>query len=467
MMERTAKKDLPSVNASVQRARLFYGRCKADAYYDHSRRVLTRARAAGIVEGTVILDPKQDEERRRANHVLTELCLYHPVSPAMFGSRPHPELPLALRDKEILKELEIFGGLTMLDQTGSPTTCYSSLLNGGGRPPLALLVKLADYAVTHDTEDMIGGLIDPGQASIFRAYASRAHAYDSMKNEARAGEAIWAPMAELFGYPSLAGKIMGHAYRINHPDIYAHITSTMADELFQTRLAFTQGMMKEMARVIKANLRAYGFDADVTLRLQKSEGKIMRKVFRMINSDLWRGFEDMERQNRHARYLGKEEPHKQIPEPTAERISEHVRASIKGFDFTRLSDWVAGRVVLKRFRGKRLEGSDGTEFYLAETIITQSIEMQRIMLQGLEFTKEVHRGNYNAYHFDMYDGAPEKREAAKRPLRTEWQLKTEEWHRVAEQGQAAHYYYLGGDREFIDQIRQRYYEIIHGHNGRH
>lgn len=469
VVRKETAKDLPSVNTSVQRARVFYSRCKAEPYYKHSHLVLKRAREARIVEGPVILDQKEDLKRRLANHILAELCLYHPVSPIPLSQTSIP-LPLALKNEDVLHELEILNQLKVLDQMGAPKSAYRPLLPRG-KKPLALLIQCADYAVTHDTEDMLDGLVDPHPSSIFRAYSSRAQAYEFMRNEARAGELIYAPYAERYGFPLLAGKIMDHAYRINHPEIHAQVMIAMADEVFQARLALTQRIVRQIASHIRAELKRYKFDADVTLRLQKSEGKIMRKVFRLLKAD-HKASRDHERFVAEAcsrlDHLEAGTDHIPLPEESSraknDSLEKYIHSAIKGFDFNRLSDWVAARVVLKSYKGKEIIGALNKPFRMAKKVIEHALEMQGIIHGCLEVEHEEKRGGYNADHYDVkakcFFG-----QLSEIPLNHEVQLKTDKWNRDAEEGGVAHGVYISEDPELIEEADKADYDILYSSNG--
>jgi (p)ppGpp synthase/HD superfamily hydrolase len=68
---------------------------------------------------------------------------------------------------------------------------------------------------------------------------------------------------------------------------------------------------------------------------------------------------------------------------------------------------------------------------------------------------------YRGFHFDTVSesGNP------LRALPFEIQVKTPEWSDIANHGKAAHYYYLGGDTDFVDMIKASYNDIIRRDEG--
>jgi ppGpp synthetase/RelA/SpoT-type nucleotidyltranferase len=63
---------------------------------------------------------------------------------------------------------------------------------------------------------------------------------------------------------------------------------------------------------------------------------------------------------------------------------------------------------------------------------------------------------YRAFHFDV---TPAQESLDFLPF--EIQLKTSEWHEIAEHGTAMHCYYIGGNKEFVDMVKAAYQEILH------
>src|SRR4030095_3381156 len=159
----------PTLQRSVQTSRGFCSRHNALPLYDHCHDVLKTAASVGIVEGRIIKDPKKDQMRRWANSILAETILYHVLEHSGISSAKN--LPLALLDERVMEELAIFCKLTALERSGADLSEFVPILSGG-RAPLALLAKIADYAVTHDSAD-IQKVVGPWDAPLFRVYTSK------------------------------------------------------------------------------------------------------------------------------------------------------------------------------------------------------------------------------------------------------------------------------------------------------
>jgi hypothetical protein len=352
------------------------------------------------------------------------------VSIACGFQEDHP-----LRNPGLLKELEVFCRLTELDRKEASPSEYEDVLNNG-RAPLALLARLADYAVTHNTEDRTPEHISRMPSPLFRMYSSNEHASQCLEAEAKAGERLYAPIAELFGYPSLAGDILRHAYRINHEVIHGHVESMFEDGQMLEQLHTTQALARKLARRIRRTLAETGFKAEVVLRPEKHKGKVMRKFM----LDL------------------KEKFGKKGKGP--DRFDDFIAAHIGEYDMGSLNDPVALKVILDSFLGKDINTMDGHEkrdtIRVALGVVRLNLRILK-MVEGYTYKydyKEKKNG-YKAHHYDSHPSW----ENGKLPI--EVQVKTREWDDLASHGKAAHYYYIGGDERFIDMVAGAYQDIIH------
>ena len=459
----------PPAQSDIQSARHFYNRIGYPSQYHHGHEVYSKAAKVGIIEEDVVRNRRETSERRWVNVDLRRLSLGHSLDDGKLADASG-ELPAPFRCERFLENNACYGMLTRLERDGASKDEFARILNNGQRP-LALLIKLADYAVTHDGEDKLDGFIKNGRPSLIRQYDSLEEARATMKLDAKTAERLYGPIAELFGYPGLAGDIYLHAFRINHPEIYSHVLATMMDHSMMTRMATTQRLVGEFASVVTQVLRAYGFEADVTLRREKHDGKKMKKMLSCLSDDY-------------------------ASSPSREVLSfeEYVRSTYESFNFERFNDWVAVRVIIRKFRGQDIdelvnnapepvERGEGNGRTAGIDISRIGDLLKRIhvgplalavkcMADAISSLTPVHRdalgeaetnviyyekkNGYRAFHFDTKSGT-----AGNKVLPFELQLKTAEWHNVAEHGKAAHYYYLGGDNEFVDLIRTAYHDIIH------
>jgi hypothetical protein len=391
-----------------------------------------------MVEGRVIKDPREDPKRRWANSVLAETILYHVIEYNELVRTTTP-LPEALKNEEVLRENGIFCKMTELERRGAELSEFVPLLNNGPAP-LALLAKIVDYAVTHSADDL-NSLVGTWDSHVLRVYRSMDDLDSALKMDALAGERIYAPVAELFGYPSLAGSIFKHSYRVNHPEIYNHVMETLSEPSVAVRLSLSQKIIKEVARQLKEFLKIYDFDAVVAVRPRKDEGKLMRKIYRSLSKSVGESGDAASRNGDNGKSLA---------------------GLVSSFDFDTISDWAALRVILYKFKGKDIdtlpEAEKGRAIAAAVKLVQGRLEMLKI-LSDYSFEHSFHDkdNGYRAHHWDVRsNGLTEARS-----LPFEIQLKTAEWHAVAERGKAAHYYYIGGESEFVDAVAKAYKGIIH------
>jgi hypothetical protein len=197
-------------------------------------------------------------------------------------------------------------------------------------------------------------------------------------------------------------------------------------------------------------MKVLGFsDVSVTPRMKKHEGKIMRKVGRKLIES----FEGLVA----GRSLSDEE--------REEQFSNYMKDMLQYFDIASLSDLVALRVVINKLHGVRVDdmGEDAKNMALRLAMSAIKSNLHRLnTLQDVAYKdckpefKKTETG-YRAYHYDTVpDGA-----LVGRLLRFEVQLKTSDWHNIAEEGGAAHYYYLGGDQRFVSTLSHSYKNLIH------
>lgn len=463
------KANQPTLRSIVTTGRAFYERCGALPLYDHCHRVSSKSASVGIIETKMLANPNSDRERRAASYILANTAMYHVLKPGYLDV-PGVRFPEALHDERIAREIHAYAQLTENERTGASLAKYVPILNTGAAP-LALLIKLADYSVTHRTEEMLEGLINPKASKLFRLYRSESQAIEMMAMDALAGEKIYGPVAELFGFPLLAGDIFEHAFKVNHPEIYDSVMMLSQDSEFLQRLGSTQKVVKDFARLLRNILQSHGFDAEVIMRKEKHAGKQMNKMIRLLRED----FDKLSGHQRSAYH----------------DFNDYVKLMVPPFNYGRFNDWVALRVIVKSYRGRDLDqllhdserpvpmeaaqrefelGQMGqllrmvqvNPLKLAVKIVGDALESLALMTD--DFSRNECRIKYNekpngyrAFHFDSHFGPGDQMP----PLPFEVQLKTANWHDVAEGGMAAHYYYLGGDTEIVDMVRNSYQEIIH------
>lgn len=416
----------------------FHEKCNVLPLWEkHSRQVLIKAQETTIVEQNIIEGPESDIYRAWVNSVIASIINYHLLDYKAL-SRDNPVFPSALRDERVLQELEVFGKLTDLDRKGADLSEYIPLLNNGDAP-LALLAKIADYAITHNQHDMLRDFVSTIPHPLFRLYPSLKNAQESMASDAKAGMQIYAPLAELFGHPGLAGDIFKHSFHILYPDVYNFVLDQLKDERTQEKVYFTQKLVKGIIKKIEQRLIAEGFTCDVTPRWRKHEGKIMKKV----RSELSNEYTESEESNTIS-------------------LKEYISRRFESYSITELHDIIASRVIIDKYNGEdvdKMSDEQKTEaINKAKKVIEDNIKM---LIESSKHSYEYdHKFNdkengYRSHHFDV------KPLSVISATNFEMQLRTREWHEISEHGKAAHFYYIGGDSEFVKLIQDAYERRIH------
>lgn len=465
---------MPSAQSDIQRARHFFARQGAQNPYDHSHAVYQKAVRFGIIDEGIIRDESKDMSLRM-NHLLRRrLALIHVLD----SSKVHGNsgaLPRCFASDQLLEELDVFEKLTALERRGAPKSEFLALLNNGKRP-LAPLIKIPDCSLTHDTEDALSGFIVNGTKSLVRQYPSQAEARLAMQLDLKAAEKIWAPFASFYGFQELSGDIFLQSYRVNHPEVYALVMANMSDPLNRDRIAHTQAIAKEVARVISRMLESYGFQAEVPVRKLKHFGKQMEKTYRFLSDD----YAKLPRESRHG-------------------LSEFVTSHVASFDFDRFNDLVAARAIVSRFRGQGIDqlikgcgqaveaGVENNTFdisqmpqildaiqvpalRLAVKVISDALTTLPLLYPAefgefscqVEFKKKAN--GYHGFHFDTKALG----ENGFTLVPFEIQMRTTEWHYISERGGAAHYLYKGGDDngpvdgELIETLGKGYHDLLYG-----
>lgn len=427
----------------------FHERCGVPKIWEnHVRAVERKAEDVKIVETTVIEKPEIDRHRAWINSILLDIINYHVVKHEVLETLAKAGTPViagggvitspVFRDERMVKELDTFGKLTELDRKGADLSEYVPLLNNGNAP-LALLAKIVDYAVTHSDGDHLEDVISPYGHPIFRMFRSVEEALGALRKEAKAGERVYAPLAELFGHPGLAGDILIHAFRVNHPIIHDYVQATVDEPEVRGKLDFTRNIVQNLEISISNEFAKLGFTGGVQPRMKKHKGKIMRKIRRIMSKQYMNSSESGE-----------------IP------LESYISKNLESYDMTTLHDMVALRVILSEFEGRKIDDMPENEkqhaINKALAIIRENIEALNTAIGGHytynhEFLDKTN--GYRCHHFDV------KPNGGVSAARFEIQVRTEEWHEISEHGKAAHFYYVGGDSEFVDMVKDSYKDIIH------
>ncbi|MFH1222059.1 MAG: hypothetical protein V1492_03165 [Candidatus Micrarchaeota archaeon] len=419
-------------------ARNFFKKHGELLLYDHSRQVLQRAIQVGMVRPQLLNKPGPDQELARMHYIISQVLLYHTLeSDAIMDTKI--VLPQPLQFVDVRDELNKFCLMTKVIRHGESVSELIPLLNND-RPPLALPAVLVDMAVTHVTESETYRFINKDHDPLFRYYASDAEAQRVMRNSARFGESLLPQLAELLGYPSLAGDILEDAHHINHPVIYKFIKARLADVGLQERLRNTQLIVKSLRHAFRESLKSMGIEATVELRLHKHPGKQMKKLANMMMALEKNGVDSDAQQ-------------------------DIQRDSLLSFDISkRFNDLVALRVIVHKCNGHDVDKMSTKQLMkimknindLLLVLTKTKMNIGAFGRYSIDSKFKATARGYTSFHDDVYptsDGLSN----------FEIQLRTTAWHEVAEYGKAAHYLYVSDyvHRDEVEMIRTAYGKIIH------
>ncbi len=453
-----APRDLGLTKKSAKR---FYARMGAPSLYEHVMKVQKRAENDRVVEKEPIFryDQNNPEKAKRAwaNHDLAVTNLFHLIDydKLMFNINNQKQILLpqmVVSDEAIMGELEIFSRLSELNCRKAPAEEYVNLLNNrSGPPPLALLSMMVDLAVTHLEGDDLDGIAGPDYG-LFRTYNTKAEAEVCLRNDASAGERIYAKLAELFGYPQLAGDIYYFAYEVNHPLIFEHVKELKEDDRMNSCLENTQGLVRNLEKDLRYILKRLGFsDARIIVREEKHDGKKMKKIFDEMKEEL---------------------PNKDEP-----CFDSYLVKNLDKCDLFWFPDPVAMKIVVDKFKH-----TSGKEVDIDELPMDERMNVLNIAVKQIKTFLNAFEMSYGYKHTNKFRSKPNGYKDFKfvaRPnevngfLPFEIQLKTSKWHYLAEYGGSAHYLYLNRNdpegksiERLINVLKSRYKGIIHnGLNG--
>ncbi|MEM3422236.1 MAG: hypothetical protein QXF35_00025 [Candidatus Bilamarchaeaceae archaeon] len=433
-----------NLRSRILSARNFFKKHNELLLYDHGKRVLNLAISSHVVDKRVINGKVNvDEGIKNFNSILTEILLYHTID--MSHVNPNNcELPEVVKNSAVLLlELQKFSLITNLIRSGAQPLELVNAVNHSGAPPAALPAVLIDVAQTHLDDSKTFRFIKKNYNPIFRFYKSKEEADIVTLNTAKFGEIFLAQVAELFGYPSIAGEIFLQSYSVNHPYLFETIVKFNKDSETIHRLETTCALVRSIRKAIKGALSSMDFEFELQLREKKNLGKQMKKLAFRLRKDypsiIAHGNVDSE---------------KQVNE------QKKVLSELSLFDF--FNDLVALRVIIDKFKGKPLvELSQEENKNIVDAVKDLVCQVVRT-INPLSHKKykidekfyNTERG-YKSWHLDI---DPRDDTFSKYEI----QIRTREWHDIAEYGKAAHYLYIGdfGNSDLLEKIQSSYQELL-------
>lgn len=434
-----------NLRSSVISARNFFKKYHQLPLYEHGRSVLRLALKTRLVDKNVVNNLEDNVEsgrEREFNCVLTHLLLYHTLELQNAG-KSKVAIPKVIEDSLILSsELKNFSYITHLVRSGASASDLVAAVNQNN-PPLALPAIIVDMAQRHMSESKTHLFIKSDHDPIFRFYSSEKEAEAALRNSAKMGELLFAQIAELFGYPSLAGEIFLQSYSINHPYIFEVIMQHNKNPEVAKRADATLKIVRTLRNILNNALERMDIDFQIQLREKKNLGKQMKKLaFRLREKDP------------EAIIIGEVDTEKQIEK------QKKIMKDISLIDF--FNDFIALRIIVNKVGDKpiteldeeRKKGViDAIKDLAAQMVKTLSSIHSCGSLSNEKFY-DTPRG-YKSWHIDV---DPQNDSF----LKYEIQVRSRDWHDIAEHGEAAHYLYLNGydNNDFIKKISAAYHSIL-------
>jgi len=236
---------------------------------------------------------------------------------------------------------------------------------------------------------------------------------------ALAARKVYAPLADLFQYRSLAGELMSISYYHLNRGLYDTVKRTLAK--LQPKILAAKRVMESVKNELEKILRLEGYEFAIITRDRKHPGKVMEKA------------------ERHSRKTGK-------------TIEDQVRI---------MSDLAAFTVILHSRREKPIAQSDIHEFENVANLIvgiTRGIQPLDSDLASYEMFKNMitcpKPNGYQSFHVDMAFEDPGF-------VGLEAIIRNPRMHEYATNGGAAHYLYKGGGAE-TRGVERAYQDVKRG-----
>ncbi len=403
--------------------------------FDHVKRVVDCAIIYGVIEPKKITDQKADPTG-------INLQLANVIFPHLFGITVRAaQLTFPSEDfgryRHVTDGYDVFNGLRDNDLALRDPGVYTGLLSNPSLGLLARMVDVLQYAPPHLhlAEVELGDL--PG--NLFYVFNKK-----SIKPEAShiagAIRKVYFPLAEVLGYPQMAGDLI--CTSIFHSNLLVYTTvkealDSFGNEVRDTSLLFSNGVLP----ALKKELEKRGFEFEVTNRHSKHPGKVMEKV---------------------QRYLGENGG------MSKNKSEEEVKLSITD-QVRSLADLAAARIILISRNGTPITQNDLPTFREVAELIVQ-LTQNASQIHTSEITDNISKPKANGYQdfkVDLVFTDP-------RLFRFEVILMTPSMYLYSEHGGAAHYLYkakLGGGNsatQVTQTVANAYGDVVRSlQNGHH
>jgi hypothetical protein len=191
-------------------------------------------------------------------------------------------------------------------------------------------------------------------------------------------------------------------------------------------------------------LKSAGFDFKIEIRPVKNQGKLMRKICRIMHDTSHKG-----------------EPFDSLA------MAEEVRSNLDDIGLGKIHDWVAMRVTIVGYHGrnKSIKGAfqqnEESEMYsyakrIVDAAFHRTCTEYGITLGEFKYYEFLEKLNgYSAGHwtFPYLNNRPF--------LTSEIQLNLSRWDILSRHGGAAHYLYIGGDRTIVENLGRAYHNLLY------
>ena len=316
------------------------------------------------------------------------------------------------RYKRIRDQFEIFCALRDLDLKNAPLGSYVAILT---YLPEALLARLADVAEYHDPK----WRSDSEGINHKYLFESGLTADQEQLRIARIGRLLYGPLADFLGYRRLSGEIAETSALVLFPETYSEVASELVS--MNSKIQITNLLAYGMAKKIHEFCEREGIPVDISLRSEKSIGKIVEKV------RYYRSHSGENRPNFSVADLSDLVAFKVVVKDTGphRKLSEDEKLPL----IYRIRNFIQEELQDVGFRDFFVDGIEGLE--------DLSLKGLKVKIREQDYFRKRKSNNYRSIHFDFK--MPKEQEI--RFADFEIQLTTEEGDFWARRGGAAHFAY--------------------------
>ncbi|MFH1520591.1 MAG: hypothetical protein ABID61_03030 [Candidatus Micrarchaeota archaeon] len=266
----------PQLQASIMRWAETYHKFGGQDAFPHALRVLDQAVAHNMVELPKIGD--RDTDTRGLNLRLANIILAHVFRRGKDNRKDFPTEDFE-RHRLVVDGFEVFDRLRENDLGAMSSQEYGRILQKPSLGTLARCIDIAQYGPDGITSEVELSHLDKRRFYHF----DQKTGLSEYRHIAHVARMVYAPLADLLSYRTLAGDLMKMSYYHLAHDTYDKVRLLIQE--LNEQIAATQRLMTAMLPQLVAILTAQGYTFEIRERPLKHIGKVMEKVDRYSRKD--------------------------------------------------------------------------------------------------------------------------------------------------------------------------------------